>query len=284
MLTGVLDCLACPDCGAALAADAGALHCQSGHSFDVARQGYVNLLSGGARTGSADTAEMVRAREAFLATGCFEPIARAVADAAEAAGLPDGCIVESGAGTGHYLAAVLDRLEAHRGLALDLSKHAARRAARAHGRMGAAVCDTWTTMPVRTGAAAAVLDVFAPRNAPEFRRVLAPGGALIVVTPTPRHLAELVTVLGLVSVDADKSRRLDEKLGADFTLESSITVEHVCDLRHEDVAALVAMGPSARHTDPATLSAAIGALPLPCPVTVSVTVGTYRPRLADLPG
>jgi 23S rRNA (guanine745-N1)-methyltransferase len=277
MLADVVGCLMCPSCGADLAIAAGTLACANGHSFDVARQGYVNLLPGDARPGTADTREMVRAREEFLATGCFAPLARAVADAVAAAGVPDGCIVETGAGTAYYLAAVLDEMPGRVGLALDLSKHAARSAARANSRIGAAVCDAWGTLPVRTGAASALLDVFAPRNASEFRRVLAPGGALIVVTPTSRHLGELVAVLGLVTVDADKPHRLDEKLRRDFRADGSAPVEQVCELTRADVASLVAMGPSARHIDAGTLADAIAALPEPYPVTLSVTVSTYRP-------
>jgi len=74
---------------------------------------------------------------------CFAPIAAALADAAAAsvAGRSSGCVVDVGAGTGYYLAAVLARLPGHAGVALDLSKHALRVAARAHRRIGAVGCD-----------------------------------------------------------------------------------------------------------------------------------------------
>ena len=84
--------------------------------------------------------------------------------------------------------------------------------------MAAVVCDAWQALPVADGVAALVLDVFAPRNPPEFRRVLRPGGKLLVVTPTARHLSELVTGLGLLSVDERKPERLEQALGADFVL------------------------------------------------------------------
>ena len=114
MLRDVSDLLACPVCGRGFTLRPLALRCASGHSFDIARQGYVNLLPGGARPGTADTMEMVAARQAFLAAGHYAPLAGAIADLA-AATVPAGprpCVLDAGSGPGYYLAAVLDRLAA----------------------------------------------------------------------------------------------------------------------------------------------------------------------------
>jgi 23S rRNA (guanine745-N1)-methyltransferase len=278
MLEEAVGLLRCPQCSGPLGLAEGSLRCASGHSFDVARQGYVNLLPGDARAGTADTPGMVAAREAFLDRGHYLPVARAAAAAAMAvpAEVP-GCVVDVGAGTGYYASGVLDALPDRPGLALDISKHAAKRAARAHVRLQAVVCDAWRGLPVRSGAAALVLDVFAPRNAPEFHRVLAPGGALVVVTPTPRHLQELVAVLPMVTVDPDKDERLEAKLSGLFDRASVETVEQGIGLTHADVASLVAMGPSSRHADAAALAASIAVLPEPVSVTLSVNVSIYRP-------
>ena len=278
MLADVVGCLECPVCGSDLVLEAAALRCARGHSFDVARHGYVNLLPGRARTGTADTPTMVDARAAFLGAGHYDAIMDAVAEASAAATAegPAGCVADVGAGTGHYLARVLELVPDRAGLALDLSKHALRRAARAHPRIGAAACDTWKPLPVRTGAVALVLDVFAPRNAAEFARILSPGGSLVVVTPAADHLLELVDVLGLVTVDEHKDERLADSLGGRFTLEGSIPVRVAMSLTHDDVAALVGMGPSSRHATAAQLAARIGALAVPVAVTAAVTVSVYR--------
>lgn len=280
-MTGWHALLACPVCGAGLADDAGgAVTCASGHSFDIARQGYINLLPGGARPGTADSAEMVAARSALLGSGWFDALDEAlVAATASAVGGVEGCIVDVGAGTGRHLAAVLDGIGGGRtGLALDISKHAARRAARAHPRIGAVVCDAWGRLPVRDGVAAAVLNVFAPRNADEFARVLAPGGSLVVASPTVAHLAELVGPLGLVTVDPDKDRRLDEKLGRLFRPGESAVVHRTLTFGPEEVRAAVLMGPSARHLSPGDLDRRLGRLPDQVAVTLSVRVGRW---LAD---
>jgi 23S rRNA (guanine745-N1)-methyltransferase len=278
VLRDVLDLLRCPHCGAALAPASGTVVCSEGHSFDVARQGYVSLLTGDARLGSADTAAMVAAREAFLAAGHLEPLAEALAGEAERAlaGGEPGCVVDLGAGTGWYLARVLERLPGRQGLALDLSKHALRRAARAHARIGAVACDAWRPLPVRDEVAAVVLSVFAPRDGGEIARVLRPGGALVLVTPTSAHLGGLVSALDLLTVDARKDERLEAKLEPHLELERRAGLEWPLALGPADVANAVAMGPSARHVDRDGLDGRIAELPQPFEVTASTSISVYR--------
>jgi len=275
VLPDVIDLLRCPHCGGGLELGDGAARCAEGHSFDVARQGYLNLLPGDARTGTADTAAMVRARVEFLAGGHYAPIAEAVAAAARV-DLGKGCAIDLGAGTGYYLAAVLDQLPSTQGLALDVSKHALRVAARAHPRIGAVGCDAWAGLPVRDATAALAINVFAPRDPAELARVLAPGGSLVVVTPNRGHLAELVAAVGMLTVQERKRERLEGKLGTLFEPAGETAVERELVLGHADLAALVAMGPSARHLDEQQVAERVAALPDPLSVTLSVTVATYR--------
>ncbi len=197
---------------------------------------------------------------------------------ATGAGKGPGCVVEVGAGTGYYLAAVLDRLPERVGLALDISKFAARRAARAHARAAAVVCDAWGALPVADGCADLVLDVFAPRNPSEFRRVLRPEGALVVVTPSPNHLEELVSFLRLLTVDERKSERLTRALENDFVLKDRIPYEERLRLSPEEAGALAAMGPSARHMRAPDLMARLADLEEEIETTVAVVVSTYAPR------
>jgi 23S rRNA (guanine745-N1)-methyltransferase len=281
MLDDVVGCLACPLCGAGLARAGAVLRCPAGHAFDIARQGYVSLLPPGERAPAGDSAPMVAARVDFLGAGHYGSLARELAAAACAAitetGAP-GCVLDVGAGPGYYLAAVLDGLPGRAGLALDASKFALRRAARAHPRIGAAAADAWRRLPVADGAAAVVLDVFAPRNGAELRRVLHPAGRLLVVTPGPGHLAELAGPLGLLSVDPRKDERLAGTLGPYFALIGQRPHEAGLRLDHRDVAAAVGMGPSARHADAGVLAGQIRELPGRVPVTLSVTLSVFGPR------
>lgn len=279
MIADVLGALACPLDAVELALDGDVVRCATGHAFDVARQGYVNLLPGDARPLTADTAAMVAARAAFLAAGHYRPLAARLT-AVVAATDAEGCVADVGAGTGYHLAAGLDAAPGRAGLALDASAPALRRAARAHPRIGAAVCDAWARLPVRDGAAAVVLNVFAPRDAAELARILAPDGALVIATATSRHLAELVGALGLVTVDPRKPERLAAAFDPHVTLVDAEVWEAELALPHDDVAALVAMGPSARHTDPVEVMARLRALPDPVRVTAAVRVAIHRHRRA----
>ena len=192
------------------------LRCPGGHDFDVARQGYVSLLGRGAEVGAGDTAAMVDARAAFLASGRYDALLQTLVNRAAAAVGHPPAILELGAGPGSYLAAIVDGIPGARGIALDLSRAAGRRAARAHPRVGAVVADGRLALPVQSGVIDLALSVFAPRNAAELRRILRPVGTLLVVTPTDRHLAEIVGPLNLLGVDPCKSQRLDEQLGPYF--------------------------------------------------------------------
>ncbi len=271
--------LVCPQCRAPLVAAGATMRCAAGHAFDIARQGYVNLLPGDARPGTADTPAMVAARAAFLSSGHFGPIADAVADAVAASlGETPGCIADVGAGTGYYLATVLERASDRTGVAVDISKHAARRAAAAHPRIAAVVCDAWASLPLPDAAAAVVMDIFAPRNTSEFARVLHPDGALVVVTPTADHLRELVQALDLVTVDPEKEDRLERSLGTAFVRTGTDSVEAPLVLAPADIATVVAMGPSARHVSPDALARGVADLGDWIETRIAVRVRVWRRR------
>jgi 23S rRNA (guanine745-N1)-methyltransferase len=96
--------------------------------------------------------------------------------------------MEAGAGIGYYIAHVLEALPLSIGLALDLSKFAARRAARAHVRLDAVVTDILETLPLKSESIDLALNIFAPRPASELLRTLNRDGRLIVAFPAQHHM------------------------------------------------------------------------------------------------
>jgi 23S rRNA (guanine745-N1)-methyltransferase len=273
----VLSLLRCPVCGEGLARADSALRCPSGHNFDIARQGYASLLTG-TRPTSGDDAPMVRARHRFLEAGGFAPIRAAIAELATRPASPPATVLEVGCGTAYYLAGVLDGLPEARGLGLDSSARALRIAARAHPRAAAATWDAFRPFPVASASVDLVLDVFAPRNPGEFRRVLHPKGRLIVARPDDGHLAQLRNrVEQMVGIDPIKEERLHQALDPYFEVVDTERIEYTMALERSEVLDLVSMTPSARHLGADDLDR-VAAGDLPKEVTVSVLTSAYRPR------
>jgi 23S rRNA (guanine745-N1)-methyltransferase len=183
-------------------------------------------------------------------------------------------VADLAGGTGHYLAAVLDALPHRYGVCVDLSVPALRRAARAHSRAAAVGSDVWRPLPFADSSAALVLSVFGPRSATETGRILAPGGALIIAIPGTGHLRELRRALGLIGIDARKQDRIDHA-HRDLRRSGITAVTFQLNMDHADLAALVTMGPNARHIAPPVLAARIRAMPSAVSVTIDVRIMVF---------
>lgn len=278
MLSDAQDLLLCPQCGSAWddgESRARSLVCLSGHRYDAARQGYVNFLTGRGSRFTPDTAEMVLARERFLAAGHYAPAADALAHACAA--LPDdAAVLDAGAGTGYYLAAVLaahraDARRRARAVALDLSPHALRRAAKIPG-VAAVVWDLWRRLPLADASVDAVLDVFAPRNLPEFARVTRTGGLLCVVTPLPGHLAELRGRLPMLEVPEGKADALEREASEHWEPVVRTRLAFALPLTREAAVDLALMGPAGHHHSRDELLAVLGDEPVAATAAMELSV------------
>ncbi|WP_207386934.1 putative RNA methyltransferase [Frankia sp. Cppng1_Ct_nod] len=293
MIHAILAYLTCPLCLQGLTVGDSQVRCPAGHAYDIARQGYVTFTTGRANEISGDSADMVQAREAFLAAGHFTALADALAETVlgqqtksdtelgdthgrQPGGQP--VIVDVGAGTGYYLAHLLRACPGAVGIAIDASRYALRRAARAHPLIGAVGADVRSPLPIRTGVASLMLDVFAPRNVAEMRRVLRPDGKLVIVMPTARHLADIVNPLGLVTVDDRKAARLREKLAGLFVRQDRLMLDLELSLKADDLLNLVIMGPSAHHRRVADVREVIeNRWPDGVSLTASFTIEIHQP-------
>ncbi len=186
--------LLCPICGNVLSKQDRRYVCEKNHSFDIARQGHVNLLpvQNKRSLNPGDTAQQVVGRRAFLDGGFYAPIRDALCALAKDHGCA-GPIVDVGCGEGYYSAALAKSLETEL-LGLDISKEAVRYAA---GRYKEAtwICASAARLPVKDGAAGLVTSLFALTIPEEFRRVLAPDGAYIQVLAAEDHLMGLKNII-----------------------------------------------------------------------------------------
>ncbi len=200
--------LACPLDGAPLHCQGSAWRCASGHSFDVASQGYINLLPVQKKRSldPGDSKEMVAARRRFLNAGFYQPIAAAVSRAA-LAGQPSGTTLsclDAGCGEGYYLrqlaaASAVDDITLAV-LGLDISKWAVLSAAKQESATKQNKRSSWVVgsnanLPVLSGTLDRVLCMFGFPVYAEFARVLKPGGELLQVDAGPDHLRELREII-----------------------------------------------------------------------------------------
>ncbi len=244
----------CPCCANPLRAEQTSLRCLQGHRFDLARQGYVNLLRQQGQPRNADTAPMVAARQRIL-RGPYTPLRAAVAafaaqhlsHLAPTAAAP--LLLDAGAGPGLYLAAALDACPGARGCALDLSKEAARAAARAHPELVAMVADVTTQIPLHSRCADLILSAFAPRNPEAFARLLRPGARIITAQPLPQHLAELRARWPILGLHPGKEEALHALMAPHFTPIDTQTHAWPLALTRADLTDLLAMGPNAFHPE-----------------------------------
>lgn len=201
MSTTPFQTLACPLDGDPLQQGVGTWRCAAGHSFDIARQGYVNLLPvQHKRSGDpGDSKAMVAARQRFLAAGHYQPIAEAVSQAVlkgATADAPLRCL-DAGCGEGYYLRALsgaASEQQALELLGLDISKWAILAAAKQEKRASWVVGSN-ANLPVQAGTLDRLLCMFGFPAYHEFARVLKPGGLLLKIDAGPDHLRELREII-----------------------------------------------------------------------------------------
>ncbi|WP_372998143.1 putative RNA methyltransferase [Marinobacter sp.] len=200
MTTMPFDALACPLDGCPLVPSEKTWRCENGHSFDVARQGYVHLLPVQKKRtlDPGDSKEMVAARQRFLSAGFYTKIAEAVSDLAlkALAGERVGSVLDAGSGEGYYLRH-LSAMASDTSLALigvDISKWAVLAAAK-QDKQTRWVVGSNANLPVMPESLDLVLCLFGFPVYSEFARVLKPGGQVIQVDAGADHLRELREII-----------------------------------------------------------------------------------------
>ena len=186
--------LLCPICGETLTKQDKSYICANRHSFDIARQGHVNLLPVQQKRSlnPGDTAQQVAGRRSFLDGGFYAPIREALCALAKDHGC-SGPILDIGCGEGYYSAGLAEALQAEL-LGLDISKEAVRYAA---GRYKNAtwICASAARLPVKEQSFGLLTSLFALTIPEEFKRVLRKDGAYIQVLAAEDHLLNLKNII-----------------------------------------------------------------------------------------
>lgn len=186
--------LLCPICCEKLNNEGRRYVCSRGHSFDVARQGHVNLLPVQHKRSlnPGDTREQVLSRREFLEAGFYAPIAQTLIETAKDFGV-SGQILDVGCGEGYYSARLADALGAEL-TGLDISKEAVRcAAAKYKGKQW--LCASAARIPVEAGSVNLLTSLFALTLPEEFRRVLCEGGYYFQVLAAQDHLLGLKGII-----------------------------------------------------------------------------------------
>ena len=231
--------LVCPICGGCLQREQRQYVCENRHSFDIARQGYVNLLPVQQKHSIApgDTREQVLSRRAFLEAGYYAPIAEALISAAQKYGV-SGDILDIGCGEGWYSAQLADALGANL-TGLDISKEAVRcAAAKYKGKLW--LTATAAHIPVKSGSADLVTSLFAITLPEEFSRVLKQDGLYFQVLAAQDHL------LGLKGIIYDELKFKEKDSVPDlpgFTRLESIPIRFTFTVEGEQIRNLFSMTP-----------------------------------------
>jgi 23S rRNA (guanine745-N1)-methyltransferase len=182
----------CPIDGLILSASNNSLKCPSGHSFDLAKEGYCNLLlvQQKATLDPGDNKEMVEARRRFLAVGYFAPIADKLVEYVRGTEIEVPYILDAGCGEGYYLGRLHHALPDADLVGIDISKWAIKAAAKNHKKIDWAVASN-KQLPFAKNSFDMVLCMFGFPFWESFHSVLADSSYLLLVDPAPDHLWEL---------------------------------------------------------------------------------------------
>ena len=230
----------CPVCGGALDTAGKTWRCAEGHSFDMARQGYVNLLTVTRKHSKnpGDSLEQIAARKAFLDAGYYRPVAERVCGILKEEN--PGTVLDAGCGEGYYLWNVGQVLPAAERWGVDVAKDAVRYAA-VRDKAAHWLTATAAHLPFPDGSFDCLMSMFALTAAAEYCRVLRPGGLFLQVLAGPEHLMGLKTLIYPEIFRREKDQRQTLE---GFRLERSETLEFSFTLtEHQQIWNLLAMTP-----------------------------------------
>ncbi|GAA0330859.1 23S rRNA (guanine(745)-N(1))-methyltransferase [Morganella psychrotolerans] len=235
----------CPLCQHPLDRRSNSYCCDNNHQFDLAKEGYINLLPVQFKRSKepGDSKEMMQARRAFLDNHHYRPMRDQVIAAFDQF-LPEQAqaVLDIGCGEGYYTGALAESLAARDVVVygLDVAKVAVRFGAKRYPQVNFSVASS-QRLPFEDNSLEGVLRIYAPCNPDELTRVVKPGGIIVTVTPGPRHLYQLKS---LIYTDVHL-HPLKEECFPGFSPVQEYQVAYPMLLAGADATALLSMTPFA---------------------------------------
>lgn len=217
--------LKCPICHQQLNKELKIYHCCNGHSFDISKEGYVNLLNKQGHKQYGDSLEMIKARSLFLASGYYQPLRMEILKVIKQYSITN--LVDSGCGEGYYTNYLKLNLPKVEVIGLDIAKRAIQYA-RKEGKDVTYIVGSNQDIPIMNDNVDLILNCFAPIVQNEYYRILRPNGLLVTIQPGINHLLSLKqSVYDNVYLNEEKTNISDFKQiyhqQLDFTLELNTT-------------------------------------------------------------
>lgn len=236
----------CPVCSLPLYKVEKSYKCANDHGFDIAKEGYINLLLAHQKNSRqpGDNLQMIKSRRSFLEKGYFNPLIDCLKEMVFTSYFPrkDNTILDAGCGEGYYLGQLLKNIDTStQAFGIDVSKEAIKLAAKRH-KEAFFVVGSIARLPFLESSINVLINIFAPRNSSEFHRVLAPNGNLLVVTPAEGHLQSLREIIYNKIIAYDASSESD--LRQHFILKKTKEVNYELSItQSQDIAELLQMTP-----------------------------------------
>ncbi|MGE7091423.1 putative RNA methyltransferase [Lysinibacillus sp. NPDC048646] len=249
MMNRNITIFACPICKEPmLVHEQGRLECSMNHSFDIAKQGYVNMLTHGAT--SKYSKDLFESRKAIIDSGIYDLLEEKIREQIAAAKI----VLDTGCGEGSHLARIMAQREGI-GIGIDIAKEGILAAARHYPQQIWCVGDL-AKSPFAKTSFDAILNILSPANYEEFKRLLVPGGCVIKVVPQSGYLQELRTQLYADSAkETYSNEQTVERFRDSFADVMVERVTYTVPLASELVPALLEMTPMGWHkSDEAKIS------------------------------
>lgn len=240
-----IEIFACPICKTQMEInEEGKMSCQSNHSFDVAKQGYLYLLNRPVH--SMYGKELFESRHAVIDSGIYDPMQKAIVDEIK---MPSPIVLDTGCGEGSHLHRICQQIDGVIGIGVDISKEGIVAAAKFYADELWCVGDL-ANSPYNAGSFDTILNILSPANYEEFKRLLKPGGKVLKIVPQENYLKELrVQAFADSEKESYTNAQTVERFKDSFTHTEVKRITYTVPLSQELVPKLLEMTPMGWHIE-----------------------------------